>query len=930
MPSKPADLKRHGQADGDRRRSWIRSLGLALAVGLAYFLVARVSLALLTPSDGVAVFWPAAGIASGLLIALGPSSRFPVAAGVMLATVAANLLGDRNLAASMVFGLCNAGEALLIAWLIATRFGSDFSLGSLRSVLGFIAAIVVGTAISGAGGTAGFVLFHDAGAPPLDIWRNWLASDALGAVAIAPVIIGLRGILRHRPDRAELAEGMLVLLAIALVSAIAFASPADYWPTLSPLTPVLPLLLWPAARCRPVFAAAAASVLTLGVVWTLTFGIGRFGDASVALGNRVHDARVSLLVTSVIALVLAALFAERRRSEAALRETNDRLSLALSGARLGAFSTDVETGRLECDARAAFIHGHSAMPESVREGRRFVHPDDLRHVDSAFAEAEPANGTWSTEYRVIPPPGHEHAGKVRWVALDGSILRNAKGKPVRMLGVARDITERKCAEDALRNQEEAYRRLLGALPAAIYTTDAAGRITYCNQAAIDMWGMKPELGKDNWCDTCRFYHPDGAPMPLDTCPTQICLETGRGVPGREAILERSDGTRIFIVPYPTPLTDETGKAVGVVNMTVDITDRKRAELALSEREALLGLAQKIARVGSYAFDNRTGIIQLSPACATIYGLPESTTQFTRGDWRKRVHPDDLARLDAERRQAFAARRDELVGEFRMVRAGGEIRWIEARNLISYDADGRPLRMVGVNIDVTERRQAEDHKTLLIAELDHRVKNALACFAVIAQHARESSRSMDEFLEVLNGRIKSLANTHALLSRSRWLAVSLGELVRSEIAPCTREGNTVIEGPDIDLTPEATQAVAMVLHELATNAAKYGALSNGRGRVSVCWELQSNGTPSGGLTLEWRENGGPQILSAGANGYGTTVIRDLIPYELGGSVDYALVAEGARCKLQIPAKWVRTQNLSRDSLNGAAGRSRAGLPPIPFH
>ena len=160
--------------------SWVGSIGLAIAVAITYFLAATVEPCSATEPDGVAVFWPAAGIASGILIALGPSARLPVALGVMAATIAANLLGDRNLASTIVFALCNAGEALIIAWLIEHHFGSDFSLDSPRRVLGFFLATAVGTAISGIGGTAGFILFHDSEAPILTTWLNWFASDAIG------------------------------------------------------------------------------------------------------------------------------------------------------------------------------------------------------------------------------------------------------------------------------------------------------------------------------------------------------------------------------------------------------------------------------------------------------------------------------------------------------------------------------------------------------------------------------------------------------------------------------------------------------------------------------------------------------------------------------------------------------------------------------
>jgi PAS domain S-box-containing protein len=270
-------------------------------------------------------------------------------------------------------------------------------------------------------------------------------------------------------------------------------------------------------------------------------------------------------------------------------------------------------------------------------------------------------------------------------------------------------------------------------------------------------------------------------------------------------------------------------------------------------------------------------------------------------WSENVHSDDFERCLKTYVEAFDARQPFSM-EYRLRRHDGEYRWVLDYGIPRQPA-GKFAGYIGSCVDITERKQAEDQKSFLVAELDHRVKNTLACVAAIAEQTRATSNSIDEFLDVLRGRIRSLANTHGLLSANRWRDVDLGELVRGELAPCMKDGNTLIDGPAVGVTADSVQAVAIVLHELTTNAAKYGALSNDSGRISVQWHWQPHGGSCDGLILEWCETGGPPVVAPSVFGYGTSVIRGLIPYELGGTVDYALATDGVRCKLEIPAKWL---------------------------
>src|SRR5262245_24264100 len=186
----------------------------------------------------------------------------------------------------------------------------------------------------------------------------------------------------------------------------------------------------------------------------------------------------------------------------------------------------------------------------------------------------------------------------------------------------------------------------------------------------------------------------------------------------------------------------------------------------------------------------------------------------------------------------------------------------------------------------------------VAELDHRVKNILAEVAAVASSTRQSSRSIDEFLQSLEGRIQSMAAAHSLLSKSGWQGVGLDALVRNELAPYATDTNITISGTDIMLTAAETQAVAKVLHELTTNAAKYGALSIPGGQVSVNWDRKSNGDGSN-LSIVWQELDGPPVKPEAQSSYGSNLIRNLIPHELGGKVDLVFASDGVSCRIEIP-------------------------------
>ncbi len=344
----------------------------------------------------------------------------------------------------------------------------------------------------------------------------------------------------------------------------------------------------------------------------------------------------------------------------------------------------------------------------------------------------------------------------------------------------------------------------------------------------------------------------------------------------------------------------------IAKITREISERKKADVALEESEARLQEALTAGQVMAFTWEPGTGLSQRSENAPQLFGFePKAGTHSRADDFVERVHPDDRA--------GYAARIRDLCLEnasystsFRFIRPDGREVWLEETGKAEFDATGRYLRLKGLTRDITERKRAEERQQMLVRELDHRVKNVLASVAAVARRTRQDSGSMDEFLQVFDGRIQSMANAHGLLTRGHWQGVSLADLVRRELAPCAGKGSASVGGPEVLLSPEATQSVAIVLHELVTNASKYGALATKHGRVSVRWDWQLD-SQAGRLLVEWVETGGWPVIPPGHTGYGTDAIRNLIPYELGGVVDLAFDAAGVRCRIELPSSCVSSDS-----------------------
>ncbi len=340
---------------------------------------------------------------------------------------------------------------------------------------------------------------------------------------------------------------------------------------------------------------------------------------------------------------------------------------------------------------------------------------------------------------------------------------------------------------------------------------------------------------------------------------------------------------------------------------------------LLESEQQLRLATEAAEIGLWDVDNVTDTLFWPPCVKAMFGIspdvPVSLADFYAG-----LHPDDKEATSA----AFAAACDPQKRalydvEYRTVgKEDGIIRWVAAKGRAVFDADGKCVRVIGTALDISKRKEAEERQVLLAREVDHRARNALAVIQSIIRLTR--AKTVDDYVGAIEGRIKALARAHTLLSDSRWHGADLATLVTEELAPYRAGDKITIGGPDISLQPATAQGLALALHELATNAAKHGALSSPSGKITLDWHLQTDA-----LTLNWAENGGPATAEPSSRSFGLKVIVASIEQQLGGKAAFDWDPKGLRCAFSIPrSELTKSRAVNALPSGGQANGATIGL------
>jgi PAS domain S-box-containing protein len=477
--------------------------------------------------------------------------------------------------------------------------------------------------------------------------------------------------------------------------------------------------------------------------------------------------------------------------------------------------------------------------------------------------------------------------------LRAEVYLDEHGGASRYVGVVHDVTERKRAEVALQRSEALEAAILNTALDCIITITEDSRVVEWNTAAERTFGYTRAevLGQDLTELIIPSRYRDAHRRGM-----AHYLATGHG-PVLENRIEiealRADGTR-----FPVELAISAVHIEGRPSFTAflrDITERKRAELALRESEQRLQATYQHAFVGIGEVDPHGRFLRVNEQFCAITGYDRD--ELLARTFFDITHPDDRAADLEQFHRQMAGDLDAYTIEKRYLHKQGHIVWGELSASKVDDTAGRPLYGVRVVRNVTERRRAEEHQRVLVNELNHRVKNTLATVQSITTQTLRNAASISEARIDIEQRLIALSRAHDVLTRENWDGASLGEIVRQAIEPFQTPGESRIHdhGPSVRLSSRMALTLAMVLQELATNATRYGALSNTVGKIHLTWFVGS--TSPLRLCLRWIEAGGPPVTPPDRQGFGSRLIQRSLSQDLDGTVNMDYQPTGLICTIE---------------------------------
>lgn len=361
----------------------------------------------------------------------------------------------------------------------------------------------------------------------------------------------------------------------------------------------------------------------------------------------------------------------------------------------------------------------------------------------------------------------------------------------------------------------------------------------------------------------------------------------------------------FTISYsPAPDASAPTGIGGVFVTAVETTNRVLTERALRASEERYRSAMMLGRMGSWETDFVSGVRIWTPEGMALFGLNLPNGQGRVGgetdELLQAMHPEDRHQL--AQFHSLAEREDSFPAEYRIVKPDGQIRWLSGYGrVLERQSNGKARRLNNVATDVTDRKATEAHQRFLMQELSHRSKNLLSIVQAVADQTLRSCSDLKGFQNRFDGRLRGLAASNTLLALGDWRGSSLSALIELQLAPFVdlKSRQIEIEGPKVDLTAEAAQAIGLALHELATNAVKHGALSVPQGRLCIEWQADT-ARETDGLSLDWRERNGPSVTVPSRTGFGHVVMKRMIEQAVKGRVELTFAPDGLQWSLQAPA------------------------------
>ncbi len=445
---------------------------------------------------------------------------------------------------------------------------------------------------------------------------------------------------------------------------------------------------------------------------------------------------------------------------------------------------------------------------------------------------------------------------------------------------------------ALTTQREDDRRnrliLDSAVDYAIITLDRDGLITSWNEGAFRLMGWPAAEICGRSCAT--FFTPEDCEIDRPGHEMAKALNEGRSADDRWHL--RRDGTRFMAHGEMMPLTNDDDVPIGFLKIVRDRTAEHAARAALEASEARTRLALEAAQIGAWESDPALRALTWDARTRELLGHSADEPIDYEKSFLARVHPEDRAHVNAVNAAALAPGGDGVANmEYRTISAvDGRERWVQAKGAMASGPDGE-ARFVGIVRDITAEKDAENHRRMLTAELQHRMKNTLAVVQSIVGQSLRGAATPQAASEAIRERLMTLGHAHDLLTQTSWTAAPISAVVTGATRHAAQTGRVEISGPDLPLAPRAALAMSLCLHELSTNATKYGALSVPTGHVELNWRIERDDRGHDAfLDMRWQEFGGPPVIRSERKGFGTRLI-DNLAYDLGGDTKLDYAADG---------------------------------------